>query len=69
MITRVPGNMPSYTFVPPYGKRYPANEEISMYIEDSLERELYVEDQTPIAFKISPGATKYYITTLRSMIY
>ncbi len=55
--------MPSYTFVPPGNKRYSANEEISMYIEDGIERTLNVNDQTPITFKLSSNEVKDYIVT------
>ena len=55
--------MPSYTFFSPPNKRYSANEEISMYIEDKLEDRLKIEDQTPIAFEISPNTAKNYIVT------
>jgi len=55
--------MPSYTLVSSANRRYPANEEISMYIEDELEDELKAEDETPITFKLSPDITKHYIVT------
>jgi len=55
--------MPSYVFVSPGNRRYSANEEISMYIEDDIERTLNVADQTPITFKLSPNAPKHYIVT------
>ncbi|MEA3490254.1 MAG: hypothetical protein U9R44_07985 [Candidatus Omnitrophota bacterium] len=55
--------MPSYAFVSPPSRRYSANEEVSMYIEDGVEKKLKVEDQTPITFEISPNATKHYIVT------
>ena len=54
---------PSYSFVSPKNRRYPANEEISMYIEDALETDLKTEDVNPFAFKISPNGTKHYIVT------
>ena len=54
---------PSYTFVSPPHRRYSANEEISMYIEDDVEGELGVTDETSMSYKISPGATKHYIVT------
>lgn len=55
--------MPSYTFSSPPNRRYSANEEISMYIEDGVENKFKAEDQTPITFEISPNATKHYIVT------
>jgi len=55
--------MPSYSFVSPGHRRYSANEEISMYIEDELEDNLGIIDQTPISFEISPGAVKHYVVT------
>jgi len=55
--------MPSYTFASPPDKRYSANEEISMYIEDDVERELKLTDETPITFKVSPNSTKNHIVT------
>jgi len=55
--------MPSYTFSSPPNRRYSANEEISMYIEDGVENKLKAKDQTSITFKISPNATKHYIVT------
>jgi len=55
--------MPSYTFASPPNRRYSANEEIAMYIEDALENEFKAEDQTPITFEIHPNATKHYIVT------
>jgi len=55
--------MPSYTFVSPPHRRYSANEEISMYIEDRLENKLQLADQTPITFKLPPDITKHYIVT------
>jgi len=56
--------MPSYTFVShAANRRYSANEEISMYIEDGLEKKLKVNDETPITFKITPNITKHYIVT------
>jgi len=54
---------PSYTFVPPPHRRYSANEEISMYIEDDVEDELGITDETSMSYKISPGATIHYIVT------
>jgi len=55
--------MPSYTFSSPPHRRYSANEEISMYIEDGIENKFKAEDQTPITFGISPNITKHYIVT------
>jgi len=55
--------MPSYTFASPHNRRYSANEEISMYIENALENKLKAEDQTPITFEIPSNATKHYIVT------
>ena len=55
--------MPSYTFASPGNRDYSANEEISMYIEDRLEDELKINDETPITYKISPDITKHYIVT------
>jgi hypothetical protein len=55
--------MPSYTLASPNNRRYLANEEISIYIEDSLENKIKAEDQTPISFEISPNDTKHYIAT------
>lgn len=55
--------MPSYTFASPHNRRYSANEEISMYIENALENELKAEDQTPITFEIPSNNTKHYIVT------
>jgi len=55
--------MPSYTFAAPNIRRCSANEEIAMYIEDGLENELKVNDETPITFKISPNTTRHYIVT------
>jgi len=55
--------MPSYTFASPHNRRYSANEEISMYIENALENKLKAEDQTPITFEVPPNAAKHYIVT------
>ncbi len=55
--------MPSYMFASPHNRRYSANEEISMYIENALENKLKAEDQTPITFEIPSNATKHYIVT------
>jgi len=55
--------MPSYTFASPPNRRYSANEEISMYIEDEVENELKLSDETPMTYKISPNVTKHYIVT------
>jgi len=55
--------MPSYTFVSPPNRRYSANEEISMYIEDEVENELGLTDETSMSYKISPGTRKHYIVT------
>jgi len=55
--------MPSYIFSSPPNRRYSANEEISMYIENGVENKFKAEDQTPITFEISPNATKHYIVT------
>ena len=55
--------MPSYTLVSPGERNYSANEEISMYIEDKLEDELKVSDETSISYAISPGSVKHYIAT------
>lgn len=55
--------MPSYTLVSPGNRDYSANEEILMYIEDRLEDELKVNDETPITYKISSDVTKHYIVT------
>ena len=55
--------MPSYTFVSPGNRRYSANEEISMYIEDNVENKLKVKDQTPISFELPPDATRHYLVT------
>jgi len=55
--------MPSYTFSSPTNRRYSANEEISMYIENGVENKFKAEDQTPITFKIPPNATKHCIVT------
>ena len=55
--------MPSYTFASPHNRRYSANEEISMYIENALENKLKAEDQTPITFEIPSNDTKHYIVT------
>jgi len=53
--------MPSYTFVSPGNRRYSANEEIAMYIEDKVENELKINDETPITYKIPPNTIKHYI--------
>jgi len=55
--------MPSYTFVSPGNRRYSANEEIAMYIEDRLEDKLKANDEVSITYKISPDVTKHYIVT------
>lgn len=55
--------MPSYTFTSPPNRRYSANEEISMYIEDEVEDELGLTDETSMSYKVSPGITKHYIVT------
>ena len=55
--------MPSYTFVSPNHRHYSANEEISMYIEDKIENELKITDETPITYSIPPDVTKHYIVT------
>ncbi len=55
--------MPSYTFASPADRCYSSNEEISMYIEDDLEKSLKADDQTPITFNIPPNASKHYIVT------
>ena len=52
---------PSYAFVSPPNRRYSANEEIAMYIEDDVEDELGVTDETSMSYNISPGAIKHYI--------
>lgn len=54
---------PSYTFASPPNRRYSANEEISMYIEDGVENKFKAEDQTPITFEISPNTIKHDIVT------
>ena len=55
--------MPSYTFASPPNRRYSVNEEISMYIEDEVENELELTDETSMSYKISPDDTKHYIVT------
>jgi len=55
--------MPSYTFVSPPNRRYSANEEISMYIEDGVENELGLVDESSMSYKIPSGAAKHYIVT------
>ncbi len=55
--------MPSYTFAAPNSRRYSANEEIAMYIEDGLEKRLKANDETPITFNVPAGSTKHYIVT------
>ena len=55
--------MPSCSFASLGHRRYSANEEISMYIEDGVENEFKAEDETPITFEISSNATKHYIVT------
>jgi len=55
--------MPSYSFASPHNRRYSANEEIAMYIEDGLENKLKVEDEIPITFKVAPNNTGHYIVT------
>ena len=55
--------MPSYTFASPPNRRYSANEEISMYIEDEVEDELGITDETAMSYSISSGGTKHYIVT------
>ena len=58
--------MPSYYFASPPGKIYSANEEISMYIENNVERELKLNDETPITYKISPNSAKNHIVTFET---
>jgi len=55
--------MPSYTFASPPNRRYSANEEISMYIENDLEKSLGADEQTPITFNIPSNTSKHYIVT------
>ena len=55
--------MPSYELVSNDEESYPANEEISMYIEDRLEDELGVADETSITFALEPGSVKHYIAS------
>jgi hypothetical protein len=55
--------MPSYSLVSPGERNYSANEEISMYIEDRLENELKLSDETSVTYAISPGDVKHYIAT------
>jgi len=55
--------VPSYTFASPPDSRYSANEEISMYIENEVENELKITDETPMTYKISPNVIKHYIVT------
>jgi len=55
--------MSSYTFASSPNRRYSANEEISMYIEDKIEDKLKLNDETPISYGISPGTVKHYIVT------
>jgi len=54
---------PSYAFISPSHRRYAANEEIAMYIEDDVEDELKVTDETSMSYKITSGSTKHYIAT------
>ncbi len=54
---------PSYTLSCSPTARYPANEEIAAYIEDAVEDELGVADETPMAFEVPPHGTKHYIVT------
>ncbi|MBN1521752.1 MAG: hypothetical protein JW928_04395 [Candidatus Aureabacteria bacterium] len=53
--------MPSYSFASSGNRRYSANEEIAMYIEDGIENQLKIQDQTPMNFKISPNSVKHYL--------
>lgn len=53
--------MPSYTFVSSRHRRYSANEEIAMYIEDEVEAGLGMDDETAITFEVPPGEAKYYL--------
>lgn len=55
--------MPSYTFASPGNRRYSANEEIAMYIEDEAENTFKAEDQTAMTFKIRPSTTKHDLVT------
>jgi len=60
--------MPSYELVSLGERSYPANEEISMYIEDRLEDELKVSDETSITYAIPAGGTKHYIVTFEKRL-
>ncbi|MBN1365253.1 MAG: hypothetical protein JW976_10655 [Syntrophaceae bacterium] len=55
--------MPSYLFSFSGSRRYSANEEIAMYIEDEIENQLRIEAQTPMSFRMSPHNTKHYLVT------
>ena len=52
---------PTYTLECKPGIRYAANEEIAAYVEDAVETELGVTDETPITFKVPAGGIKHYI--------
>ena len=56
---------PSYTFTSKPSVRYAANEEIAAYLENVIEDELGVTDETAMAFSIGPGVTKHDIATFR----
>lgn len=55
--------MPSYACYSPQSRSYSANEEISMYIEDKVEDELKIKDETPIAYGVYPDSVKHDIVT------
>jgi hypothetical protein len=58
--------MPSCTFVAPGEPRQAANEEIAMYIEDTIEDRVHAKDQTPISFRIPPGEQRHYIVVFEN---
>ncbi|MBN1983048.1 MAG: hypothetical protein JW795_16060 [Chitinivibrionales bacterium] len=52
---------PSYSFISQKGKRSPANEEISAYIEDAIEDKVGYTSQTPMPFAIPAHQERHYI--------
>ena len=55
--------MPTYTLTSPPNRRYAANEEIAMYIEDAVENQLKLKDETPVNFEVPAHGTRHYIVT------
>jgi hypothetical protein len=54
---------PTYTLTCTPTARYAANEEVAAYIEDALEDELHLTEETPMAFEVPSHGTKHDIAT------